>query len=97
MERAFLELIERNQVVRVAKTIERAVEKSFAQDGACMTGAEIRRRFVMCERIFRHLRGDLSWGLVRALDRLPYYLRCELDGQRWEPDKRTIWMPEDGN
>ena len=71
-------------------------KRSFAQDFARPTGHEVRRRFRICERLFRHLRGDLGWGLERVLHRLPYYLRCELDGQHWKPDTRTIWMPNDG-
>ncbi|TMQ08612.1 MAG: hypothetical protein E6J90_39830 [Deltaproteobacteria bacterium] len=46
--------------------------------------------------IEHQLRGDLGWGLQRVLDHLPHYFRCELDGQPWEPDRRTCWMPEDG-
>jgi len=96
MARTFMELVEEDQVNRVVLGIEGAVSRSFEADGARMTGAEVRRRFGICERLVRQLRGDLGWGLHRVLDRLPHYLRCELDGQAWEPDKRTIWMPEDG-
>jgi hypothetical protein len=96
MVRPFMELLEKDQLGRVMLAIERAVSKSFEDDGARTTGDEIRRRFALCERLIRRLRGDLGWGLHRVLDHLPRYLRCELDGQRWEPDARTIWMPEDG-
>ena len=96
MDRAFLDLVEHGQLARVAHAIETAVTTSFKTDGARPTGDEVKRRFRVCERIFRALRGDLSWGLERVLDRLPHYLRCELDRVPWKPDKRTIWMPEDG-
>jgi hypothetical protein len=96
MVRSFLEIVERSQVAAVSAAIEAAVGKSFRDDSARMTRDEVRRRFEICERIFRTLRGELAWGLQRVLDRLPYYLRCELDGKRWEPDRRTIWMPGDG-
>ncbi len=96
MPGAFLDLVERGLLERVVQGIERAVTRSFETDGARVTGAEIRRRFGICERLFRRLRGDLGWGLHRVLDHLPHYLRCELDGQAWEPDRRTLWMPEDG-
>lgn len=96
MDRSFLDLVERNQVQRVALAIEAAVRASFAANGARVTGDEVKRRFRICERIFRALRGDLGWGLERVLDRLPHYLRSELDGVPWEPDRRTIWMPGDG-
>ena len=96
MARTFMDLLEKDEIARVMLAIERAVSKSFADDGARMTGDEIRRRFAICERLIRRLRGDLGWGLHRVLDHLRHYLRCELDGQAWEPDARTIWMPEDG-
>ena len=96
MARTFMELVEKDQVARVMLAIEQAVTHSFEADGARMTGDEIRRRFGLCERLIRRLRGDLGWGLHRVLDHLSHYLRCELDGNPWEPDKRTIWMPEDG-
>ncbi len=92
----FLALIESEQLGRVLRGIEHAVTRSFETDGARMTDAEVRRRFGICERLFRQLRGDLGWGVIRVLDRLPHYLRCELDGQAWEPDHRTLWIPEDG-
>jgi len=92
----FLSLIETEQLGQVVLGIEHAVTRSFEADGARRTDAEIRRRFAICERLFRGLRGDLGWGVVRVIDHLPHYLRCELDGQTWEPDRRTLWMPEDG-
>lgn len=93
---AFLDLVEQDQVGRVTVAIERAIERSFREDGARMTGAEVRRRFAICERLLRHLRGDLGWGLKRVLDHLPAYLRSELDGIRWRPDTRSVWVPADG-
>jgi hypothetical protein len=93
---AFLDLVEQDQVGQVTVAIERAIERSFREDGARMTGAEVRRRFAICERLLRHLRGDLGWGLQRVLDHLPAYLRSELDGIPWQPDTRTVWVPADG-
>ena len=93
---AFGDLVAQEQVGRVSLAIERAIAGSFRQDGARMTGDEVRRRFAFCERLFRRLRGDLGWGLQRALDHLPRYLRCELDGIHWQPNARTVWMPADG-
>jgi hypothetical protein len=95
--RTFLELVEKDQIGSVTLVIERAVSESFEADGARMTGDEVRRRFCICERLIRRLRFDLGWGLQRVLDHLPHYLRCELEGQHWEPDSRTIWMPADGS
>lgn len=93
---AFLDLVTEDQVGRVMLAIERAITRSFAEDGSRATGDEIRRRFALCERLVRQLRGDLGWGLQRVLDHLPKYLRCELDGVRWMPDARTVWVPSDG-
>ena len=93
---AFGDLVVRDQVERVSLAIERGIAQSFREDGARMTGDEVRRRFAICERLFRRLRGDLGWGLQRALDHLPHYLRCELDGIPWQPNARTFWVPADG-
>ncbi|HET9621194.1 MAG TPA: hypothetical protein VFP84_07500 [Kofleriaceae bacterium] len=84
------------ELAGVTLGIERAVARSFAADRARITATEVGRRFDLCLCMVAHLRGDLGWGLQRILDRLPHYLRCELDGQPWEPDRRTLWMPEDG-
>jgi len=93
---AFADLVAGDQVGCVWLAIERAIERSFREDGARMTGDEVRRRFSICECLLRRLRGDLGWGLQRALDHLPRYLRCELDGIPWQPDARTVWVPADG-
>jgi hypothetical protein len=92
---AFLDLVTADQVARVTFAVERVIADSFGADGARATGDEVRRRFAICERLVRQLRGDLGWGLQRVLDRLPVYLRCELDGVRWVPDARVVWVPED--
>jgi len=55
-----MELVEKDQVARVMLAIEQAVTHSFEADGARMTGDEIRRRFGICERLIRQLRGDLG-------------------------------------
>lgn len=96
MAREFLSLIDTAQLGQVLHVIEKAVMDSLDADGARLTAAEVRRRFQICERLIRQLRGDLGWGLQRVLDHLPHYLRCELDGQPWEPDRRACWMPGDG-
>jgi hypothetical protein len=96
MPSAFLEAAAQEYLARVVLGIEHAVANSFEVDGARMTSDEVRRRFAICERLYRQLRGDLGWGMQRVLDHLPHYLRCELDGQPWEPDRRTLWVPDDG-
>jgi hypothetical protein len=96
MARELLDLVAAQQVPRVIDGIERAIAASFAEDGARRTRDEVRRRYAICERLLRHLRGDLGWGIQRVLDHLPRYLRNELDGLPWAPDARTVWIPDDG-
>ena len=97
MTTPFLDLITHDQLAPVLLGFERAVEQSFREDGARVTGDEMRRRLAICERLFRALRGDLGWGLARVLDHLPGYLCCELDGVPWAPDARKVWVPADGH
>ncbi len=80
----------------VVNGIQTTIELSFAVDGATITGAEVKRRFQLCEGIFKVLRGDMQWGIARIVDHLPEYLRAELNGETWEPNSRTCWMPKDG-
>ena len=60
------------------------------------TANHVRERFKICERDFRQLRAEKKWGVQRILDKLPEYLHCELNGQSWEPDERSVWVPTDG-
>lgn len=80
----------------VATRFELTIRKSFEQDRSRVTGSETRRRFAICEKWFRLLRGDKGWGLLRSLDALPHALRGELDGTGWTPDSRALWAPGDG-
>lgn len=82
---------------RVTLAFEAMIAKSFeTHPMRHMTRAEVKRRFDMCARIFDRLCGDLHWGVTRALDQMPTYLRSELDGVSWTPDKRRCWVPSDG-
>ena len=96
MAAPFLDLVAQGQLDHAVLAIEHIVTRSLEVDGSRITAVEVRRRFQICERLFRQLHGDLRWGLQRVLDHLPHYLRCELDGHAWEPDRRTCWMPGDG-
>ncbi len=91
----FLKLLgNKRDVAKATMAFEVAVAASFAQDNARMTQSEIKRRFEMCEGIFRALKGDMHWSIHRALDHLTRFLRCELDGVDWEPEaKRSTWSP----
>lgn len=87
-------------ITRVVCGIEEAITRSFGQDAARdgrqprMTGDEVKRRFDMCVRIFKTLRGDLGWSVERSMDRLPSMLRAEIDGVPWHPDDRAMWAPQ---
>ncbi len=93
-----------DQQQKVMSGVLTAVEKSVAEDirragehsTIRITRAEVKRRGQICLKIFRSLRGDLNWGLQRAIDHLPRYLRNELDGVCWQPDERRMWAPGDG-
>jgi hypothetical protein len=103
----FLDLVTSDQIPKVVKGFEAAIAKSFEQDRQpgriiLVTGvadkapspSEMKRRGEMCLKIFKSLRGDLSWGLDRILDELPRFLRAELDGTPWEPEaRRATWTP----
>ena len=91
----FAGLIEPKEIGRITLGFTVAIEQSFLDDQARMTQAEVKRRFEICVKIFRELRGDLHWGVQRILSKLPEYLRCELDGHPWTPDTRAMWMPSD--
>lgn len=92
----FSGLIELGEVGRVTLSFEETIAFSFITDGSRLTASEVKRRFELCAGIFKKLRGDLHWGIDRALHFLPTYLRDELEGVAWKPDSRTMWMPRDG-
>jgi hypothetical protein len=91
----FADLLAQDQIGRVTLGIESAVAASIREDGSQWTGAEIRRRFNICVRLVKQLRGELGWAVARVLDHLPRYLRCELDGIAWVPEARTVWTPSE--
>lgn len=91
----FSGLVEPANLPRIVDGLTAVIDRSFQQDGATMTRSEVKRRFDICTEIFRQLRGDLRWGVGRILDHLPRYLRAELNGETWEPEQRTMWLPED--
>ncbi len=85
---------------RVYEHVEQTIWDSFADDRRRasadtlivtpnsrqrITQAETRRRFGICEKWFRIMRGDLRFGLTKTLDLLPQALRSELDGTKFEP------------
>jgi hypothetical protein len=79
---------------KVTEAFQQIIARSMDTDGCRVTIAETKRRFDICARIFKTLRGDLGWGLDRALDHIPIFLRNELDGINWnESRKRRTWSP----
>jgi hypothetical protein len=61
------------------------------------TQGEVRRRFEICVKWAKIMRGDLQWGIDRVCDNLKHPLRAELLGQEYKPDTRSCWMPGDGS
>ena len=99
----FLELAQGDPMVltQVVNGFHAVIAKSFAKDCDPVRGGKpatghVRDRFKICERIFRDLRNEKKWGVQRILDKLPEYLHSELNGQPWEPDDRSVWVPTDG-
>lgn len=98
----FAGLIEDQAVGTVTQAFLSAIARSYVVDGQrvgrtpLLTQSETRRRFAICADIFKTLRGDLKWGIQRIVDHLPEYLRAELDGKSWQPEKRECWIPGDG-
>lgn len=88
---------------RTTAAFNDAIAVSFAQDQtirSVYSYAEVKRRFEICARVFCHLRADLKWSVDRALDMMPYYLRCELEGIAYSPESHqghAMWAPTDGN
>lgn len=96
-------LVDADSLGKVTVAFEAIIARSFEKDRelaphspSSMKAAEVKRRFEICCAIFCALRGDLQWGLERVFAHLPEYLRCELDGKAWEPNKRQCWVPGDG-
>lgn len=95
----FLNLLQDGQIGKVQEGLIVIVKKSFKEDKSRETQDEVRRRFRICLDGFKMLRGDAKykWGVERIMKELPRLLRCRLDGASYEPDNRSIWMPQDGS
>ncbi len=85
---------------RVFLAVNSAILNSFEQDKArsplvfIVTEHEVRRRFKICEKWFRVMRGDCGYSVDRAVDFVPLALRTELDGGTFEPPKgEGGWAP----
>lgn len=97
MSTPFADLFKQNpqDIGRVTKAFQRIIEASFAaaETTGRPTGDEIKRRFQICEKWFRDLRGQKKWTISRTIDAIPLALKSELTGVYWEPDTRAIWTP----
>lgn len=92
----FVKLIDSKQVGAVTLAFTKTIEASFiTHPMRVMTQSEVKRRFNICASIFCELRGNLKWGVQRAVDRVPEYLGKVLNGESWKPDARACWMPGD--
>lgn len=79
---------------RLVLGIGASVELSFL-DGARTTRSEVRRRVDMSWELVKRLRGDLKWSVEKILDHLTAYLRCELDGVPYNPERvNGLWRPD---
>jgi hypothetical protein len=80
----------------VATAIENAVMRSFETRPmrGGITQAEVRRRFEICEGIWKVLRLEQRWSVMRVCDHLERYLIQDIDGIAWEPDRRAVWIPD---
>jgi hypothetical protein len=94
----FRGLLMEQQIGRVNAMIVETVAKSFDVDKSRQTEAEKRRRISICLEGFKMLRGDARyrWGVERIGKELPRLLRAKLDGFPYEPDTRSVWIPDDG-
>ena len=94
---SFNELVgSKMELGKITMAIEAAIATSFALDGGTITDSEVKRRFNICQDVFKILRGDMKWRIERIIDHLPQYLRAELAGSSWAPNSRQCWVPGDG-
>lgn len=90
------------QVAKVVRAFSNIIACSYADDRklgvrVTVTDTETRRRFKILETWFRVMRGEKQWTLDRIIAALPAALRAELNGGHYEPDSRTLWVPNDGS
>jgi len=82
---------------RVFDRLEHTIWWSFAYIDTRLTGrtpvitkAETRRRFQICEKWFRILRGEMGFGLIRTLDTIPRALASELLEIEFDPHAENL-------
>jgi hypothetical protein len=94
-EQTLLRMFPGDQIGSVTNAVYRVVEKSFIDDKMNHpTRDEVKRRFEICIKWVKILRGDKHWSISRIEGRLPEALRTELQGGSWTPNERRVWLPE---
>ena len=96
-QETFLKMFPGEALGTLVNGITNAVGTSFdEQKMRNPTHEEKKRRFTICVNWAKTLRGDLKWGVQRIADEMVNVLRTELIGQRYQPNKREVWVPQDG-
>ncbi len=85
--------LHRKVVASITETIAETFAVGHPGAMAAPTMAELKRRFALCEKWYRDLRGQKQWSIERALAALKDVLRTELGGGTYEPDDRQVWAP----
>src|SRR5579884_307243 len=75
------------------KRMSLVVDASFTADKSTRTQREFLRRLQLCCMLYTKLLIEAGWGRERIFGHMPYFLRCELDGQKWAPPQKGIWVP----
>lgn len=91
-------------LMRVQIAMSDAIAKSFRQDAAkhgfefvrrVNTDSERKRRAQMLAMLYRRMRGDWGWSVLRTIDTLAEALRVELDGGTYERPRGRLWLAGD--
>lgn len=93
-EKAFISLFNKPEDFEmVYSSLEHTIMASFSIDYRVtgrqpdITQEKIKARWAICERWFRHMRGELGWGLIRTINTIPKALACELLDQEFKPEQ----------
>lgn len=87
-----------SEIPIIYKQLEKTIFASFAEDTRnsliiipgrakiAPTEAAVKERFDICLNWLLLARNELQFSLDRALAKMPYYLRCTLDGIPFNPE-----------
>lgn len=80
-------IVHADNLQEVVTMIQRAVLVSLQTHIMInLTPAELQRRVDICCDILEILILDLKWPLIKVNDFLPTYLKCEIDGSKYNPE-----------